>query len=78
MAYDSLVRGSSSMLFSEESSITPEWLASRVYDDQWLARWTGEHWLDEQAVTEWLTIHKHSDPRLNAMAYTPSPMGGTK
>jgi hypothetical protein len=44
--------------------ITHEWLTANNHDKKWLASWLAKPCIDKEAVREWLTIHRHSDPRL--------------
>ena len=44
--------------------ITSEWLVANNHDENWLAQWLAPPVLNDEAIKEWVTIHKFSDPRL--------------
>jgi 5-methylcytosine-specific restriction endonuclease McrA len=43
---------------------SPEWLAKNGHDAEWLKRWLAQPIIDKEAVMEWCSLHKFSDPRL--------------
>jgi len=60
-----MVHSSSSMDYGTPCEIqTDSWLRANGHSREWLERWLDEPQLDKAAITEWLTIHKRSDPRL--------------
>lgn len=53
------------MDYEKEPQIsTDEWLLANGHSRQWLNRWLAEPELDKQAITDWLVMHRHSEPRL--------------
>ena len=49
----------------EQSEIhTDQWLKANGHSREWLDKWLAEPHIDKQAITDWLTMHKYSEPSL--------------
>ena len=43
---------------------TDQWLKSNDHSLEWLDKWLAEPQIDKQAITDWLTMYKCSEPSL--------------
>jgi 5-methylcytosine-specific restriction endonuclease McrA len=50
--------------YKKMTTITPDWLKANGHDESWLDQWLAPPVLDQQAVHEWVSIHRFSDARL--------------